>query len=264
METFEKDYAQLIVAILHTNKRRATRNGETIALFGLNLHVDVGNTFPILQGRKMYPNGVFGELAAMLRCPKHIDDFTKWGCNYWAKWAKPDGSINVDYGNAWFADNQMARLFDNLANNPTDRRMIINGWRPDRLDELDLPCCHYSYQFYVEEGKLHMLWNQRSVDMMIGLPSDIVFAAMWLIILAKQFNYKPGFIQMSLGDCHVYAEHEDAAKEYTRRVFECTSQASVQYTHGVRPGTSSLEFDPIDMTLKNYYPQDPIKLELKA
>lgn len=264
MQTFERNYAELLTAILVSNKKRSCRNGDTIAMFGLNLHVEVGDTFPILQGRKMYPSGVFGELAAILRKPAHIDDFTKWGCNYWAKWAKPDGSINVDYGNAWFDGGQMEHLFECLANNNTDRRMLISGWRPDNLANLDLPCCHHTYQFYVEDDKLHMLWMQRSVDMMIGLPSDIVFAAAWLIALAKQFNYKPGFIKMSLGDCHIYEEHIDGAIEYVQRVVNCTDQEAVHYLHTPTTGASSLDFEPADIILSNYNPMAPIKLELKA
>lgn len=265
MQTFERQYAELLEMILLQGTKRETRNGETTSMFALNLKVPVGPTFfPILEGRKMFHKGVFGEFAAMIRKPKSLADFEKWGCNYWKLWAKEDGSINVDYGNAWFADGQMDHLLHCLEHNPTDRRMIINGWRPDRLGELDLPCCHYSYQFYVEGDKLHMIWNQRSVDMMIGLPSDIVFAAVWLITLANQFGYEPGFISMNLGDCHIYAEHYEATGEYVSRVRESAATCGPTYSLRMYEGESFETFEPDFLQLHGYNPLPAIKLELKA
>lgn len=264
MQTFERQYAELLRVVMMAPER-GVRNGLARSTFGMHLTIEVGNTFPILQGRKMYPSGVFGELAAMLRGPKHIDDFKKFGCNYWDKFADADGNITLDYGNAWLDNHQMARLFECLANDKTDRRMLINGWRPERLPELSLPCCHYSYQFYVDHNNcLHMLWSQRSVDMMLGLPSDIVFAAAWLIALANQFNLIPGRIVMSLGDCHIYSEHYEGAEEYIQRVFESTDRTAVHYSYGCRPGSNSLDFDPMDIFLKDYNPMPAIKLELKV
>lgn len=265
MQTFERQYAELLEMILMQGGRRETRNGETASMFALSLKVLVGDrSFPILEGRKMFYKGVFGEFAAIIRQPKTIEDFKKWGCNYWALWAKEDGSINVDYGNAWFEGGQMEHLFHCLEHDPANRRMIINGWRPDNLKNLDLPCCHYSYQFYVEGDKLHMIWNQRSVDMMIGLPSDIAFGAVWLIALANQFGYKPGFISFNLGDCHIYAEHYAAAIEYVGRVRDSEATCGPVYYLAAPAYTSSLAFDPSTLIIDGYNPLPAIKLELKA
>ena len=264
MQKYERDYALMVQDILRNGEQRQTRNAITTAKFGMSLEVPVTDWFPIIQGRKMYPDGVFGELAAMLRQPKCVEDFTKWGCNYWKDWADEDGTLNIDYGNAWFDFNgtdQIADLKDKLANNPTDRRMIISGWRPDRLAELSLPCCHYSYQFYVGDGKLDMIWTQRSVDMMVGLPSDIVFAAAWLIAIANEFNLAPGKVKFDLGDCHVYESHWEAAREYVRRV--SVSQAlPVSYDYHQPIGADFCEFEPTFIHLGNYAHLEPLKLEL--
>ena len=269
MRKFEQDYASLISRILLTGEERETRNGMTKSLFGLNLTVPVGESlFPMLQGRKMWVNGPIGEYAAMIRKPKHLDDFRKWGCNYWELWAKPDNSIDIDYGNAWFDFNgvdQIADLKDKLANNPTDRRMIVNGWRPDRLNTVDLPCCHYSYQFYVRGGKhLDILWNQRSVDMMVGLPSDIIFAAAWLIALAREFDLTPGFIYMSLGDCHVYGNHIDSAEAYLDFVSDAEQQAPITYHYEAPVGFDSCKFEPDMLKLLNLPDAPRLHLELNA
>ena len=66
-----------------------------------------------------------------------MEDFEKFGCNYWKTWADENGKLVLDYGNAWFDFNgvdQIAALRKALKTNPTDRRMIVSAWRPDRLD----------------------------------------------------------------------------------------------------------------------------------
>ncbi len=267
MQIFEINYARLIEQIMGEGAVKQTRNGPTKSLFGMSLEVDnLDKSFPILQGRKMYPKGVMGELAAMLRCPTKLSDFEEWGCNYWSKWAKPDGSINVDYGNAWHANGQIERLKDSLLFNPNDRRMIINGWRPENLDTLDLPCCHYSYQFYVAKGVISMVWTQRSVDMLIGLPSDIVFGAAWLISIANEFGLKPGKIKFDLGDCHVYQEHNDGAYEYMYRVLKSEHEfhRAPTYRLNVDKGVDFCQFEPKHIVLSVFDSLSPIKFELKA
>lgn len=268
MTKYESAYVDLVRNVLANGDLRATRNQNTLSLFGMHLTFDLSEgVFPLLEGRKMFYKGVFGELAAMLRKPKHIDDFTKWGCNFWNKWADPvTGAINVDYGNAWFQGGQIERLKDSLRNNPNDRRMIINGWVPENLDDLSLPCCHYSYQFYVSNGKLSMLWNQRSVDVMIGLPSDAVFAAAWLIMLANEFGYEPGKVTMNFGDTHIYEGHKANAEEYIRRVHEDAFMRVFTEKPGwkllAQPGKDFLLFTPDDIAIKNYSPLDKLEFEL--
>lgn len=267
---YEQAYANLVAKVLFDGERRLTRNGYVNGIFGHMLEVDLDDYFPLLSGRKMWPAGILGEFAAMLRKPKHVDDFKKWGCNYWDTWADADGNLVVDYGNAWFDYNgvdQIARLKESLANNETDRRMVIDSWRPDRLDALSLPCCHYSYQFYVEKGThLHMIWNQRSADLMVGVPSDVVFAAAWLMAVASEFGFLPGKIKLILGDIHIYEEHADSANTYLNRV-----QGLMLEKYWPRPlanliikGVDFTKFEPSWLQIHNYEPLGPLPLELKA
>lgn len=270
MLEFELNYIELVTKILQRGERRNTRNQPTRSLFAERLVVDMsdGIYFPLLQGRQVFYKGIFGELAAIIRKPKHVDDFREWGCNYWNKWAdKETGELRIDYGNAWFEGDQIKRLKHCLANNPTDRRMIINGWRPAKLPVLDLPCCHYAYQFYVTADKrLHMLWHQRSVDVMIGLPSDIVFAAAWLIMIANEFNLKPGIITMDLGDTHIYEGHVANTFKYLAQAQELHEGRELlktpEYYLLAKPGKDFLTFEPSDIKIDNYEHQPKIGFDL--
>ena len=243
---------------------RRTRNADTLALFGESLTADLRKGFPLLTGRKLFYRGVFGELAAMLRKPTNISDFKKWGCNYWDKWGAEDGSINIDYGNAWHADGQIVELKRMLKEDPTSRRMLINGWRPSNITDLSLPCCHFSYQFFVGiDNCLHMIWTQRSVDVMIGLPSDMIFAAAWLIAMGNEFNLTPATIKMDFGDTHIYTDHVEGADVYAKQ-YVTRSTKKVDYIYDMPLGTDFCLFDPNKLILTGYEPQDKIGFKLHA
>lgn len=260
MRNFELAYRELVKKVLHLGNVRQTRNQVTRSLFAETLKFDLsGGVFPILRGRQMFYKGVFGELAAMLRKPKTVEDFKRWGCNYWDKWGDAEGNINVDYGNAWFAGGQMDRLRDSLANNPTDRRMLITGWVPEHLDELSLPCCHYAYQFYVENGIIHMLWNQRSADLMVGVPSDAIFAAAWLIAIAEEFGFMPGTVTMVFGDAHIYEGHAENAAKY---IYNIPTPEALPCYHWVGGDKSFLDFEPSDIEVINYQHAGKLEFEL--
>jgi len=236
MEQFEKDYVDIIANVLSNGKLSQGRNAVTKSLFGKTLEVPVGDTyFPMITGRQMYPSGVLGELAAFFKGPKTVAAFEAQGCNYWRQWGDDKGNITVDYGNAWTdfnGVNQLQDVIDSLKADPHSRRHLINAWRADRIGELSLPCCHYAYQFYVTaNGELDMIWIQRSVDLLIGLPSDIILAAAMIIVVAELTDLKPGKAIMQLGDCHVYEQHAFSAIKYIKRVSEtpCDNTSQPRY-----------------------------------
>jgi thymidylate synthase len=266
MQKFESDYVALIATVIE-GELRETRNGRTISIFGESLEFHLDDGFPILQGRQMFYTGVLGELAAMLRKPTCVADFERWGCNYWKNWADATGHLELDYGNAWFnwdGVDQVAELKRMLRDDPTNRRMLINSWRPDRLARLSLPCCHYSYQFYVEDGTyLNMIWTQRSADIMVGVPSDMIFAAAWLIAIAREFGLEPGRVKMDFGDVHIYEEHFGNASEYVKQAMFLTQYEEVQWTYTALPGADFCRFEPDDIVLHNYQHAPKLTFELK-
>ena len=260
--TFEELYYNLAVEIVAIGEHRLTRNAPTLALFGRSVTADLRDGFPMLQGRKLFPRGVFGELAAMLRYPDHVSDFTMWGCNYWDSWGDEDDNLTLDYGNAW--RDQIPEFKRLLRDDPASRRIMINGWRPERIPELSLPCCHYSYQFYVDNHKgLHMVWTQRSVDVMVGLPSDMIFAAAWLIAIANEFNYEPRTIKMDFGDTHIYEDHLPLVTKYFEQ-YDDVQYSRVEYAYDMPKGSDFCLFDPNKLTLHGYTPQPKIGFKLHA
>lgn len=273
MRGYEEKYALIVQKILTSGELRETRNGSTRALFGETLSFSIEKEFPLLRGRKLFYKPVLGEFAAMLRGPTNIEDFKKFGCNYWDEWGDMEGHLKLDYGNSWIdfnGINQLKNLVDGIKRDPTGRRHIVTGWRPDRLAELSLPCCHMLYQFYVREGKyIDMIWYQRSADWMVGVPSDAILAAAWTIALAAETGYKPGRVTMMFGDTHIYGNHIEKAELYLKQldynIWNCDDVQPFKYSYLL--STKLDTFEPNHILVDNYIRgqyQPAIKFELNV
>ena len=202
-----------------------------------------------------------------MKGPKTVEDFRQAGCNYWDAWGDEQGKINVDYGNSWQdfnGHNQLKAVVDSLKNDPYGRRHLISGWRPDRLNELSLPCCHYAYQWYVTtSGHLEMIWIQRSVDVMVGLPSDIILAAVWNILMAQTVGLKPGKITMQLGDTHIYDSHSAGVYDYLSQANQVNLQLE-KPTWVLTEEATVFNFEPSMFKVINYNPHPAIKFKLEV
>jgi len=113
---------------------------------------------------------------------------------------------------------QIKNLIDGLKNNPDSRRHLVSAWNVEDLPRMTLPPCHYSFQCYVDGDELSLMWNQRSVDVFLGLPFNIASYGTLLLLLCEETGYKPGQLIGNLGDCHIYNNHIEVAKEQINRV----------------------------------------------
>ena len=102
---------------------------------------------------------------------------------------------------------QVAMAIDKLKNNPNDRRIIVSAWNPADFYQMALPPCHIMHQLIVRDGKLNLIWTQRSCDMFLGVPYNIASYALLLLLYAKETGLKPGILKGELHDAHIYQNH---------------------------------------------------------
>ena len=102
---------------------------------------------------------------------------------------------------------QVANAIDKLKNTPNDRRIIVSAWNPVDFPYMALPPCHMMHQLIVRNGKLNLIWTQRSCDMFLGIPYNIASYALLLLLYAKEANLKPGILKGELHDAHIYTNH---------------------------------------------------------
>jgi len=104
-----------------------------------------------------------------------------------------------------------------LKEDSDSRRMIVSAWNPADLSRMALPPCHYAFQVTVIDGKLNLLWNQRSVDVALGLPFNIASYGCLLHLLAKEASLAEGRLIGFLGDTHVYVNHVEGIRAQLAR-----------------------------------------------
>ena len=246
-----KVYLDIVKNILEKGERKANRTGvDTIAIAGAMFEHDMANGFPLLTTKKTPFKMVASELEFFI---KGLTD-KKWlqdhNNHIWDEWASPkkapyghdeeskkrmaeEKDLGPIYGFQWRHFNaeyknfdsdytgqgvdQLQRVVDKLKTDPSDRRMIVSAWNPSKLSEMALPPCHYAFQVTVINGKLNLLWNQRSVDTMLGLPFNIASYALLLHLLAKESGLQEGKLVGFLADTHIYVNHLDGAKEQLAR-----------------------------------------------
>ena len=165
-------------------------------------------------------------------------------------------NFSTDYSNQGI--DQLKKIVEKLKSDPNDRRMIVNAWNPSKLNEMALPPCHYAFQVTVINGKLNLLWNQRSVDTMLGLPFNIASYAILLHLLAKQSGLQEGKLVGFLADTHIYINHVDGAKEQLSRDPNTYPLPQIQTDNF----TSIFDWKCEDSKILNYQSYPSIKFDI--
>lgn len=142
----------------------------------------------------------------------------------WRHWKALKGSGHSKHGKTvtYLIEefDQLNNVINEIRTNPHSRRLLVSAWNVPELENMALPPCHYSFQFYVsgsENQYLSLLWNQRSVDSFIGLPFNIASYALLLNIIAKMTSKIPLELIGNFGDTHIYKNHIDVVKEQLKR-----------------------------------------------
>ena len=151
---------------------------------------------------------------------------------------------------------QLDYVIESLQNEPSSRRMIISSWNPVVKKEMALEPCHYTIQLNVSGKKLNLLWSQRSIDLMLGLPFNIASYGLLLKLLSLESGYIPGKIVGMLGNLHIYENHLEGAKEQVERIPKELPELII-------PSFSTIkEWKSENIELKNYKYYPSIKFSI--
>ena len=227
--TLDIDYKNLLSDVIELGVNKKDRTGTgTRSIFGATIRHKMSDGFPILTTKKVAFKTMVTELKWFLRGDTNIEYLHKNNCHIWdgdyEKSGRTDGSLGPIYGKQWRDINgidQLENLITGLISNPNSRRHLVSAWNVEELNQMTLPPCHYSFQCYVADGKLSLMWNQRSADLFLGVPFNISSYGLLLSLLCEETGYEPGELIGNFGDVHLYKNHlEQAREQLTRDSFD--------------------------------------------
>jgi len=285
-----KAYLDIVEKILEQGFRKKNRTGvDALTIAGAMFEHDMAKGFPLLTTKKVPFRMVKSELEFFIRGITDKEWLKEQNNPIWDEWCSPDA---VPYGNdeqtkakmmserelgplyGWQWRNfgakytayntppegqgvdQLRQLVQTLKTDPANRRMIVSAWNPLDLSRMALPPCHYSFQVTVIDDKLNLMWNQRSVDVALGLPFNIASYGCLLHLLAKESGFSEGRLIGFLGDVHIYVNHIDAIRE------QCVRSPRSLPNIKTENFTSIFDWRYGDTVIENYDPHPAIKFEI--
>jgi thymidylate synthase len=249
--------------VLEHGDEKTDRTGTgTLSVFAYQMRFSLRNEFPLLTTKKLHIRSIIHELLWFLQGDTNVHYLKENGVSIWDEWADETGELGPVYGKQWrrweCSDgrtvDQISTLVDNLKNRPDSRRHLVTAWNPGEIDRMALPPCHALFQFYVADGKLSCQLYQRSADVFLGVPFNIASYALLTLMLAQVCGYQPGEFIWTGGDCHLYLNHLDQAREQLSRELR---PLPVMRLNPVIDDIFAFRFE--DFTLSDYDPHPHIK-----
>lgn len=249
MSKWDEVYCDLCNRILTQGIRVSNRTGiDTIKVPTAHFQLDVGIEFPILTTKQLF---IRQAILEMLWIYQVQSNDVRWlqerGVHIWDAWEiDEDGAwkelntqkvlrqfdptmahtIGTAYGYVVKKYHLMDKLLDSLQNTPEDRRRVMSLWQDAEMETAVLPSCVWSSEWDVSDGKLNVLVHQRSCDVPLGLPFNVTQYAVLMCLVAQVCSLKPGILDWSIKDAHIYVNQIEGIQEQLNRFYTQGSLAA--------------------------------------
>lgn len=244
----EEQYLGLISDLFENGIEHDARNGVTLCGIGSAMYFSLeDNTIPILTTKKVALKTCLKELLWFIRGCTDNDKLIEQNVHIWDLNASrefldsrglnyEENDLGPVYGHQWrhfnaeyvnrYTDytnqgiDQLQRVIDDIKNPETrfSRRHIVSAWNPCQIDKMALPPCHVMFQFHVlNNNKLSCTLYQRSGDVGLGVPFNIMSYSALTHIVAHHCGLEASEFVYYLGNAHIYKDHVDALKQQVQR-----------------------------------------------
>lgn len=249
MSKWDKEYIKLCKKILQDGTEVVNRTGiNTIKIPSYHLEFNLQEEFPCLTTKLLYFRQAILEMLWIYQAQSNdVRWLQERNVHIWDEWEiAEDGvwhanqnvvengkvvkkdieknfgkeyahTIGTAYGFIVRKLGLMDKLLDTLKNNPMDRRLVISLWQDEYLNTAVLPSCVWSTEWDVTDGYLNIWVHQRSCDVPLGLPFNVTQYAVLLSLVAQVTGFKPGTINYSIKDVHIYVNQVDGIKMQIER-----------------------------------------------
>ncbi len=292
IRTPDTQYRDLLKKILENGIRTNTQQEtDAITLMAPGpMHFKFENGFPMITERNMAPKTsdllpvtvwqqAVGEIFAFINGVRTQKGLEEFGCTWWSSWVteekcKKRGLETGDLGpgsyGAAFHDfptaegepyNQFKNIIEQIKEFPHLRTHFISPWIPQytirgkgKQQKVVVAPCHGWIHIRILDNKLTLHMMQRSGDVPIGVPSNMVQYGALTLALAHITGTEPYEYIHSISDAHIYVNQIDAVKTMIDREPKAFPTMTINTDK-----KDIFDFRKDDFTLTDYNPHPGIK-----
>jgi thymidylate synthase len=280
----DAQYRHLLARIAADGIEVPTRQGPpALTLMQQTMRFDLANGFPLITERSMksFWRKPVGELCAFINGATTLAELAAFGCDWWDAWATtaktssrglPPGDLGPgSYGGAFRrfptvdggGFDQFQHLVEQLQELPGDRTHFVSPWIPQyqvrgagKTPRTTISPCHGWVHVRVLAGGLHLHMFQRSGDVPVGVPANMVQYAALLLMLEQLTGIEAVAYYHTISDAHIYADQLDHVRVMLER--EERRLPSVYLNDDGRKITDIHEFRAEHFEIADYAPHPSI------
>lgn len=282
----DRQYRDLLARILTCGEQAPTRQGPpALTLMQQSMRFDLANGFPMITERSMagFWRKPIGELCAFINGATTLDELRAFGCDWWDDWATeektakrglPSGSIGPgSYGGA-FHDfptaegggfDQFQHLVEQINELPDVRTHFVSPWIPQyqvrgrgKTPRTTIAPCHGWVHVRIIGDRLHVHMFQRSGDVPVGVPSNMVQYAALVLMLEQLTGFAAGVYYHTISDAHIYADQVEQVRVMVGR--EPLRLPTVGLNNAGRAVTDIHDFRAEHFELADYQPHPSLRI----
>lgn len=200
------------------------------------------NGAPLITERKIgfWRKGI-AEIIAFINGARTLDELREYGnektwASWWGTWVTKDkcdlfgleaGDMGPgSYGAGYYSDgfNQWSHLVRQIRERPWLRTHRVTPWVPryclqhdDLQRKVVVAPCHGDIQVTILEGNMFLRMDQRSGDVPVGVPINMIQHTAVLLMLAQVTGYTPHTFIHSIHDAQIYEDQVGHARKLIRR-----------------------------------------------
>jgi thymidylate synthase len=284
--TPDSQYRDLLARILEHGEKTPTRQGPpALTLLQQTMRYNLANGFPVITDRSIasFWRKPIGELCAFINGATTLDELRAFGCDWWDDWATeektakrglPPGDIGPgSYGGAFHdfptsegpAFDQFQHLVEQITELPADRTHFVSPWIPQyqvrgrgKTPRTTIAPCHGWVHVRILNDRLHLHMFQRSGDVPVGVPSNMVQYAALALMLEQLTGFAAAAYYHTISDAHVYADQVEQVQLMLDR--EPRRLPTVQLTAAGRTVTDVHAFRAEHFELTDYDPHPGLRI----
>ncbi len=288
-------YQQLLQSVLDHGTRSVTQQEtDAISLMGAGpMHFKLADGFPIITERNMAPKTserlpvtiwqqAIAEIIAFINGARTLEQLESYGCSWWSPWATEakcakrgletgdlgPGSYGAAFHDFPTADggtfNQFKNILEQMQELPHLKTHFITPWVPQytirgagKTQKVVVCPCHGWVHMRILDGKLTLHMMQRSGDVPIGVPSNMVQYSALTLMIAHVLGIEAYEYIHTISDAHIFVNQIDAAKEMIAR--ETRPLPQIVLTAEGKKKKNLFDFRYTDFELVDYNPHPGIK-----